>query len=359
MTVNKKTKRKVLRIISVILVIFLFLSVASMAATKIIYDYIFPRYDYTDYTFALSPRYCQIESEYPRTDIYFESGKNTLHGCLYGSGDKGLVVISPGLSRGAEGYIGVVMSFVDFGWRVFTFDPTGCFQSEGDSSVGFAQEILDLDSALDYIEASAELSSLDLFLFGHSRGGYASCCVLSLGHEVKGVVTVSGVNSSMEVTFESSKEYAGNAAYLGYPSLYLYQVMTFGKELTDITATDVINESDCPFMIIQGADDNIAPSDTTSIYAHKEEIYNPNTLFMLSCADHQSGHSDLLYSKEASQYLEDVALQNFVLKQKYPDGIPPEEAEKFYNSIDPMLAIEPNQELMERVNSFLEACKTK
>ncbi|MBQ4105774.1 MAG: alpha/beta fold hydrolase [Clostridia bacterium] len=355
MTERKNTARRIRRALTVTLVIILVLSVMNLVAAKIIYDSLFPRYEYTDYYLAKNPSNSEMEEAYPIREVGFLSDENRLQGYIYGEGDKGLVVISPGLSSGAQDYAGITMSLVDYGWRVFSFDPTGCFESEGDSSVGFAQAILDLDAVLNYIETDKELSKLDVFIFGHSRGGYAAACVLESDHSINGIVTVGAANSSMEITIDTSKNYIGNFAYLGYPALYTYQAMIFGTELTSITAVDSINNSDCSVMIVQGSEDDNTPADTCSIYAHKDEITNPLASFVLISDEHINGHTSVMYSKDAAIYQQEISDELDALEEQYPEGIPENVAQDFYSSIDDMLSSEANPELMAQINEFFEA----
>ena len=357
---EKKSVLRVLkRILTVILVILLILSVANMIAAKFIYDSLFPRFDSSDFYDAYYPTYEEIMDEYPRKEVGYLCGENRLQGYIYGEGQKGLVVIAPGLSSGARDYIGITMSLVDFGWRVFAFDPTGAYESEGESSVGFAQEIIDLEATLEYIRSDKELKNLELFILGHSRGGYAAACVLNSGFDISGIVTISGVNSAMEITIDSSKKHIGRLAYFGYPALYAYQSFIFGTELTQISAAESLNNSLCPALVIQGEDDDVTPVDTCSIFAHRDEITNPNVEYMLITEDDRSGHTTLMYSSDSAVYREDVTKDFYTLSDKYPEGIPEDVEDDFLETIDDRMTCKVDPGFMEQINSFFEKNLTK
>ena len=62
---------------------------------------------------------------------------------IYGlNNDKGLIVVVHGLGR-ADDYLAQIMYFVDSGFKVFAYDSTGCYDSEGNSIKGFPQAVLD------------------------------------------------------------------------------------------------------------------------------------------------------------------------------------------------------------------------
>ncbi len=348
-------KQKVLRGIVVTLVIILIFAIINFAAAKIIYDSLFPRFDYSSYDLALNLNYEEIKEEYPRKEVGVFSGNDIrLQGYLYGEGNKGIIVVAPGLQSGADDYLSLILSLADMGWRVFSFDTTGSFMSEGEDSVGFCQETEDLLAVLDTIKHSKELKNLPLFLIGHSRGGYAAACALESEYDIKAIATVSGANSPMEITIDTSKNYIGSFAYAGYPFLYAYQAMLFGTDMTSMSASESISQSDCPALIIQGAEDTVTPADTCSIYAHRDEIENPNVEYLVYSGEYQSGHTNLLFSKDATIYAEEIDRQYSKLKGKYPEGIPEDIAEDFYSSIDSKKANEPNADLLIKINSFFE-----
>ena len=353
MAKTRTRKQKLMRALVVSLVVILIFALMNFVAAIIIYDSLFPRFDYSSYDLALNIDYEEIKEEYPRQEIGFYNDIR-LQGYLYGEGDKGIVVVAPGLSSGADDYLSLITGLVDMGWRVFSFDTTGSFRSEGGNSIGFCQETEDLLASLNILTQDPELEGLPLFLVGHSRGGYAVACALESEYDIKGIATISGANSPMEVTIDTSKNYVGPLAYMGYPFLYAYQAMKFGTDMTSQKASDAISESTTPTLIIQGTEDTVTPANTCSIYAHKDEIENPNVKYLVYSEELQNGHTNLLYSKNAVIYSESVDEEYDVLNDKYPEGIPENVAEEFYNSIDSEKANEANLDLIKNINNFFE-----
>ena len=346
-------KQKILKITAVIIVAVLLLSISMLALTKIIYGAIFPRYERSSLETALNISYAEIMNTYPREKVEFMSDENKLTGYIYGEENSlGLVVIAPGLSDGAEDYTSLAMSFVDLGYKVFAFDTTGSFESEGESSIGFSQEVIDLDNALKFIGSEPDLKKLPLFLFGHSRGGYASAMMCSYPHNIKAIATVGAVNSPMEITMEWSKNYVGPLALTGYPALYAYQAMIFGGEIMGTTAAEAINEGDTPTLVIHCENDTTVSIDGSSVYARKDEVENPKADFVLYENKENAGHTTLLFTKEANAYREEIKDEYEHLQTLYGGEIPEDIEEDFLNSIDSMKAQKANQELIDLVNEF-------
>lgn len=346
-------KRKIIKITAVVIVAVLLLSLGMLAVTKFIYDAIFPRYDRTPLETAINISYAEIMDTYPREKVEFMSEENMLTGYIYGENNSlGLVVIAPGLSDGAEDYTSLAMSFVDLGYRVFTFDTTGSFESEGENSVGFPQEVIDLDNALNFIEKQTELKDLPLFLFGHSRGGYASAMMCVSSHDIKAVATVGAVNSPMEITMEWSTNYVGSLAFTGYPALYAYQAMVFGSEIMSTSGAEAIDEGDIPALIIHCENDVTVSIDGSSIYAHKDEVDNPKAHFMLYENEENRGHTTLLFTKSANAYRQEVKDEYEHLTTLYGGEIPEDIEAEFLDRIDSMKAQEANRDLVTLISDY-------
>lgn len=210
---KKSVFKKVLIIILAVLTVH---CAGSMIATKLIYDSIFSRYS-AEVTEPVPELRHTVDN---RECFFYDYEELTLAGYLYrcqsDAARDTLVVLAPGFHAGADNYLWQTKALLDRGWSVFSFDPSGSCRSSGDSYVGFPQEILDLNATLEFIEENGRFGYQNIALLGHSRGGYAAGCVLSYGHDVDAVVTVSGVNSAMEGIMGYSASAIGPLAYGNY-----------------------------------------------------------------------------------------------------------------------------------------------
>ena len=295
-------KNKILKIILISLIAFVILfSAGSMIFIAKTYRSNFPRYEEKKYSGYL--KYSDVKENYGRTAIQFPSGENTLKGYVYGeANDKGLVVIAPGRGTSQEEYLPETLFFVDKGWRVFTFDFTGSFESQGKSSKGLPQARIDLLAALNYIQSNDSLKDLPIMLYGHSWGGYAVTAVLNDVDNISAVASLSGFNSPMGLFDEQAHRIMGALAYVEYPFEWAYQTLLFGKDAS-VTAVDGINRTDTPVMIIHGTEDQAIAFNGASIIARRNQITNPNVVYVSRSGEYQNDHDHLMKSVAAMKYI--------------------------------------------------------
>ena len=351
--IHFKGKTVKIAMISMMLLIGV-ISIGSMGYVKTNYDESFSRVDKPDPKYSGYLRYSDVADAYDRTEIAFESSGNILKGHVYGSeNDKGLVVISAGLGFGAENYLAETMYFVDNGWRVLTFDNTGTHESEGESTMGPSQSLLDLDAALTYIQGEQRLNNLPVMLYGHSWGGYAVTAILDYGFDIAAVASIAGFNSPMELLNEQSDSLLGAFSPLAYPFLWIYQNMLFGNTAW-VTATNGINGTDTPVMIIHGVEDEVIAYDGASIIAHRDEIINPNVIYKTSSAENYDGHNNLFESDAASEYAKAKNLEYKEISDRYDGEIPDDIKAEYYESVYRFRTSELDLDFMDEINFFFE-----
>lgn len=341
--------------LSVIGLVLVF-SIISMLVVKFVYDGQFPRYDRHDETVSAALRYTDIESDYPRSLVSFHSGGNRLQGYIYGQEqNRGLVVMVHGLGGGADSYLPQVTYFVDQGWRVFAYDATGSFDSEGKTTKGFPQALLDLDAALTYISTQSEYANLPLLLFGHSWGGYAVANILHFDHEITGVVSVSGANSPMDMVMEQGRRMMGGLINIQYPYMWLYQRILFGK-LATLNAVDAINQAEVPVLIVHGTEDELVAYNGSSVIANIGAITNQSVKTISPSESGRNGHDNLFRSDAAIEYIDEVNVEYGELYERYEQDIPYEVRQDFYDKIDRNLAQDINLGLMDQIQGFFIQC---
>lgn len=291
-TTARKRKGKVWLVIGVALVVW---CVVSMIATKLIYDGIFGCYEATE-TAIPDKLTAMVDG---RTTVVYRAGDRHLTGHLYRptkEAREALIVLAPGFHACADDYVWQIAELVDYGWTVFAFDPTG---AGGESSVGFPQELVDLEATLRFIRKESGFGFEKLVLLGHSRGGYAVSC--AAGEEnVVAVISVSGINSAMEGIMGSSVNAIGPIAYGNYPFLWAYQTMLFGGDVANRDAAKELSESDVPTMLVHGQADDQVSLEKYSIVSHMEEIDNPSVQVVLCDEAGQDGHTNLLFDADGT-----------------------------------------------------------
>lgn len=292
LSVKKSSLKRIL--ITIIVALFAF-SAISVLTTKIIYDSIFARVD-SSYTSVPSELEGMVDN---REEHSFFSGENSLSGFLYAPDDakdkNALIILAPGFKASADSYLWQIESLLNYGWAIFSFDTTGSFGSSGKSSIGFSQELCDLEAAIKYVEENGRFGYNDIVLLGHSRGGYAACCALKYNYDISAVVSVSGINSAMEGVMNASADKVGPIAYGNYGFLWLYQAMLFGADTLNTEACEEISQSDVPVLIIHGSEDEQVPTDKCSIFSHKSHISSQNVEYLLCSHPEKNGHTSVLF----------------------------------------------------------------
>lgn len=334
------------------------LSAAAVAGAVLGYDAIFSRYDRPDY--ALTAGVCcfpRAKKGLDREVRSFYSGKVRLQGYYYrAKKPRGLTVVCHGIHAGADDYLPIIEYMVGAGYSVFSFDYKGTYDSDGDSTVGMCESLVDLDYALDYIESNSEFENLPITLIGHSWGGYAVAAVLSLHKRIAACATIAAPNNGYTLILEKGEQYAGVLASEGIPEVFLnvYQKILFGK-YTKYDAVKGINGTSIPVLIAHGEKDGVIDIDRQAIYAHREEIRTDNVTYY--CASGiQGGHDTVWHSAAACEYRANLDPQIKAVKKSKTMSY--EEKVAFFEGIDHRLYSEVNKELFEKiVQTFNSVCK--
>ena len=293
---------------------------------------------------------------YSREEVRFNSKGNTLQGFIYGKANTcGLVVISHGLGGTADSYFPMIMYFVDNGWRVFAYNNTGVGGSEGADSGGVYQSVIDLDAALAFVEKTSALNGLPVMLVGHSWGGYAVCAVLNNAHPVKAAVSFAGFNNGRETFEEQGRSNGGVLFNLLIPQLRKIEKQRFG-DVAKLTAIDGINKAGIPVMIVQSADDDVISAQTTSIYAHRKKITNPQVEIIYKEGEDVTGHERVFGSQRRKAYAKWVNTSWKAHYEANPENATLLQWAKEVN-FDKSLANELDADLMERINTFFIKAK--
>ncbi len=345
-----------MRILTGVCLFALLFSLISLIVTKFVYDSQFPRYDRHDETVMAGLRYADLAEAYPRQLFTFPSAANQLQGYLYGQGqDRGLVVVAHGIGGGADSYLPQITWFVDQGWRVLAFDATGSFDSEGRTTRGFPQMLLDLDALLTYISAQEDLSGLPLLLFGHSWGGYAVANVLHFGHDVQGVVSVAGANSAHGMILEQGHNMMGPFIYMQAPYLWLYQRIMFGTAAS-LSADDAIRNTEVPVLLIHGTQDEMVQYTGSSIVAAVRQDPPAHVRLLIRDLPGRNGHNNLFRSTEALAYIEQVNQEYRELYEQYEQNIPYAVRQAFYATVDRARAQDLDETIMAEIHAFYLDC---
>ena len=340
---------------------FIFIGVAfltfvctGLACVFYMYGQNYRRYSYDPY--VATARY-EDYKDLNRREVEFYSGKNKLHGYVYGENNKRMIVFSHGIWSGHEDYMAFLKWFIDRGYAVFAYDYTGYNKSQGSNARGLSQSMIDLDNALTFIEHDSKLKEHDLFLMGHSWGAYATASVLRYKHNVKAAVSLSGFNNPEEISLDVTEKTLGKATYLLTPFLKLNQYRLF-KDNGNVNAVDSINSTNIPVLIVHANEDKFIKFDKTSIIAKKDQITNKNVQYYVVTQKYINDHSSYVNDAPSALEVKRIAKERKKLESKCPNGkASDKQLRAFYSKLDKSKANQPNVELCERIDKFFKSVK--
>jgi len=134
--------------------------------------------------------------ELQRTPLVFEgNARQKLQGYYYyyASPRKDrLIIFDHGMGCGHIAYMKEIELIARRGYTVFTYDHTGCLESDGENIVGFAQSLCDLDYAVNAIKAEKDWKDAKFSVVGHSWGGFAALNISALHPDIDSCVSISG-----------------------------------------------------------------------------------------------------------------------------------------------------------------------
>lgn len=285
------------------------------------------------------------------TRLRIPSGGHSLQGYLFGEDSReGIIIVAHGFHADANCHLAEITDLAEQGWCVLAFDGTGAGQSDGATCVGLEQMRLDLRSVIDYVRGDETLGELPIVLYGHSMGGYA-CASLSDDPDVSAVISIAGFNDPTETMVSFSEKYVGMLAYAAQPVIALRSRVRFG---TSVTAVDAINCTDTPVLIVCGSGDDTI-TETLSIYAHRDEIRNPNAEYLYVDDPYRGEHSTAWLSEEAARSTLALSEELDTLLDRYGEDIPPEEQQALSAQLQQCDAFETDPEFLSKVLQFCEA----
>ena len=106
-----------------------------------------------------------------------------------------VILFEHGMGAGHRSYMREIETLCRHGYLVFTYDRTGCADSEGQSTLGFSGALSDADRAIRALRADERYRDLRISVVGHSWGGYTTQNISSLHKDLAHVVAISGFPS--------------------------------------------------------------------------------------------------------------------------------------------------------------------
>lgn len=218
-----------------------------------------------------------------------------------------IIIFDHGMGGGHLSYMKEIEKLASNGFKVFSYDHTGCMESEGESCVGFSQSLSDLDCCLKALKSDDRYKDKTFAVMGHSWGGFSTLNISAFHPDLSHIVVLSGFVS---VDIISSR----------FGSLKKY-VVKIEKESNPVysscNAVDALNSTDAKVLLIYSDNDKLVSKESNFDYLVSSLKERGNTSFILEKnKDHNPN-----YTEDAVKYLAEYlsALNSKKKKLKTPE----------------------------------------
>ncbi|MBR2466371.1 MAG: alpha/beta fold hydrolase [Clostridia bacterium] len=165
---------------------------------------------------------------------------------------KRLVVFDHGFGAGHRAYMKEIELLCRRGYLVFSYDHTGCFESEGKDAGGLAQSLRDLCDCIGALKREEALSGYSFSVMGHSWGAFSAMNIAAFHPDVTHIVAISG--------FVSVEKIVGSF-FGGIMKPYRRAVMRLEREsnpeLCDVNAVLSLKNSGAKALLIYSDNDKL------------------------------------------------------------------------------------------------------
>ena len=204
------------------------------------------------------------------------------------------IIFDHGIGAGHRAYLKEIELLCHHGYTVYSYDHTGCVDSEGPGILAFSQGVNDLDHVITNLEHTDRLKDATIKLIGHSWGGYSSMNVVAFHPEVTHVVSLAGFLSAKAL----EEQYLPNIV-----KKYSVEVMDREREINpdyaDLDARDSLLKSKAALLHIQSRDDKMVKFNLCTPLLQKALEDRKRTQFVLT---DNRGHGPQLSDKAAKLY---------------------------------------------------------
>lgn len=218
-----------------------------------------------------------------------------------------MIVFEHGMGSGHRGYMKEVELLAKAGYLVYAYDHTGCMESGGETTGGFAQSLMDLDDVLSAFKKHEEYKHYDISVVGHSWGGFSALNISALHPHVSHIVALAGFVSLEHILKQHLKIF--------YKGIYEKERKKNPK-YTKYNAIQTLLRTHAKVFVIHSDDDKTVSCQKNFDAMHKELVgYENITFWKVSGKGHNPN-----YTADAVRYKDDFfkryqrALKNGILE---------------------------------------------
>jgi len=205
-----------------------------------------------------------------------------------------LIVFDHGMGGGHRSYMREIERLAKAGYLVFAYDHTGCMESEGESTNGFAQSLSDLDACLTALKQLSSVQGKRISVMGHSWGAFSTMNICALHPDVTHIVAMSGF-----VSVKTMVEQNFSGILKGYrKGIYALETQANPDYVTH-HSVESLRSTNAKVLLIYSADDALVKKELHYDALHQALSGKSNVKFLL---ENGKGHNPN-YTADAAAYL--------------------------------------------------------
>lgn len=252
-----------------------------------------------------------------------------------------LIIFDHGMGAGHNAYMREIATIAKKGYTVFAYDHTGCMESEGEGTVGFAQSLNDLDKVINAIKFTKEYSSSELCVVGHSWGAFAALNIPMLHPDLKTCVAISGFISVEQII---------NQFFDGILKGYRKTILKHEKELNPayaaVDARESLLKTKTKMLIIHSTDDPTVKAEKHFELLRSALTSNDNVRYLRF----ENKKHNPNYTEDAVNYLGEFSSAAAKLAKKKPTE---EQIKAFRDKWDFVRMTEQDEEVWKNIFRFI------
>ncbi len=194
-----------------------------------------------------------------------------------------IVIFDHGMGGGHRSYMREIEMLARRGYLVFAYDHTGCMESGGASTNGFAQSLCDLNDAICALKSDEKYAKKKLSVVGHSWGAFSSLNISALHPDITHIVAMSGFVSVERILRQNFR-----GLLKGFYKRAYEIESSANPEFIKYSAEKSLKQSESKLLVIHSKDDKVVNSKLHFNFLRSELSERKNTEFLLL---DQKGHN--------------------------------------------------------------------
>ncbi len=256
-----------------------------------------------------------------------------------------LVVFEHGMFGGHRSYMREIELLCKEGYLVYAYDHTGCMESGGEGTGGFSQSLRDSNEVISALKRQRELEDFEIYVMGHSWGGFATLNVPRFHPDIKKIVAISGFLSPKVIIYQ----HLGGLLRVFAGRIYKDEVK-LNPDYMEISALDTLASTNTMALIIHSPNDHMVNYKRNFIRL-KKALKGKNNIEFLTV---EGARHNPTYTLKAVKEKE-LFFKKLKKASKKKQLSTREDAEAFRDQFDWYGMTDQNTEVWDKIFAFLKA----